>query len=433
MKGGETMKAVGALLREQLGIKTAKTRAPSEGKSASDQGLADVEPFQDAFKAAVGKFREEEKSGAETPVARKFPDENSTPADVGFLQRPDKNEPSVKLGLTDSEIGRTVSVETPRPNVEPLVDDIVATEDIPLQTGDQTPQSTDRMSGALEGFEARGAMSLLDSGVLVARENEPFATADPLAEDTWVMADEPAQDAPTYAAATGDSGVTSDSVPTLAEAQPEAQPEEFDLVLDTALSTQVEPSKKEDAALLGSRFLQWSRAEDPTNSAKVTPPIVPFDSVFQQISPEQLHQPEATHSALRAEPLFDQIVQSVRFAQYAETSELQIHLKPDFLGRLSIRVLSDHHGMHLEIKAENEMVRQVMQDNLTDLQQRLADKGFAFNQFSLLADTGWTARREPGRTFAPPSDGVQAAPQATAEMLLEPASLLKSGAIDYFA
>ncbi|RJP73383.1 MAG: flagellar hook-length control protein FliK [Candidatus Abyssobacteria bacterium SURF_17] len=95
------------------------------------------------------------------------------------------------------------------------------------------------------------------------------------------------------------------------------------------------------------------------------------------------------------EHVFDTIVQSVRLAQSGETTEMQVRLKPEFLGRLSIRVSADEHGLRIEIKADNAAVRQVMQDNMADLQQRLNEKGIAFHQLSILTDTGSGSRKEP--------------------------------------
>jgi hypothetical protein len=135
------------------------------------------------------------------------------------------------------------------------------------------------------------------------------------------------------------------------------------------------------------------------------------------------------------EQLVDQIVRGVRVAQHNEATEVIVQLKPDFLGRLSIRVLADDYAMRVEIRAENAAVRQVLQDSLADLQQRLNEKGFAFDQFNVLADTGSNPQREPdwksGSLPGIPSTAVgKSLEDASAA---EQAPLGANGVIDYFA
>jgi len=134
------------------------------------------------------------------------------------------------------------------------------------------------------------------------------------------------------------------------------------------------------------------------------------------------------------EQLVEQIVRGVHMMQHNETTEIIVQLKPDFLGKVSIRVLADHHAMRLEIRAEHAAVRQVMQDNLADLQQRLSDKGLAFEQFNVLADTGMNSQREPDWHFGFPSNArSNASLKIAEEPPTEQRVLAATGAIDYFA
>ncbi|MBI4831248.1 MAG: flagellar hook-length control protein FliK [Candidatus Lindowbacteria bacterium] len=158
-----------------------------------------------------------------------------------------------------------------------------------------------------------------------------------------------------------------------------------------------------------------------------------FDGVVPQAPLQETAEPAGVRAQMVYERLIDQIVQGVRLAHHEEASEIFVHLKPEFLGRMSIRVLANESRMHIEFKVENEMVRQVMQDHMADLQQRLADKGFDFDSFSFLADTGWASRREPELPFAPSASVLEAEPETVAMAAAELAPLNASGAIDYFA
>jgi flagellar hook-length control protein FliK len=110
-----------------------------------------------------------------------------------------------------------------------------------------------------------------------------------------------------------------------------------------------------------------------------------------------------------------------------------VHLKPDYLGRVSIRAISDDHGIQVEIRAESEAVRQVMQDNLSDLRQWLADKDLAFSQLSVLADTGWHSQRQPEWAAEQAPVAPEPEPDQAPEMAVESLPHIQSSIIDYFA
>ena len=160
----------------------------------------------------------------------------------------------------------------------------------------------------------------------------------------------------------------------------------------------------------------------------------PAEAVSLQALPEQ----PAPQAVIRAagvvrEQLIDQLVRSVRLLQHDKATEVLVQLKPDFLGRMSVRILVDKHGMTIEIKAGNEAVRQVMQDSLADLQQRLSEKGIAFDQLSVFADTGSNPREEPAWPNEASIVHLEPEEKLAAETPLERAAAVKSGKIDYLA
>ncbi|GAB4333774.1 MAG: hypothetical protein Kow0099_05660 [Candidatus Abyssubacteria bacterium] len=132
------------------------------------------------------------------------------------------------------------------------------------------------------------------------------------------------------------------------------------------------------------------------------------------------------------ELLLDRIVQSAHLAKDGALTELHVHLKPEFLGRMMIRVIADESGMHIEIRAENEAVRQLMNDNLATLQHRLSERGMAFSDLSILADTGWASRKEPEQPFARRSTNVVREQEAT-ETTGEVTCVIGMNTIDYLA
>ncbi|MBI5119263.1 flagellar hook-length control protein FliK [Candidatus Poribacteria bacterium] len=214
----------------------------------------------------------------------------------------------------------------------------------------------------------------------------------------------------------------------LAETQPDTEAAPGLAVVSRAAVTSTPDSQLFSEARRG-----WSASHilDLVNAASAKSPL---DGSALQVSPQESAQPAVVRGAqVGYERLFDQIVQGVRLAHRGEASEIYVSLKPEFLGRISIRVLASESRMHIEFKVESEVVRQVMQDNMADLQRRLADQGFDFDRFSILADTGWASRREPDRSFDSPAFVSAAEPELAAATSAELIPLHLSGAIDYFA
>ncbi len=186
-------------------------------------------------------------------------------------------------------------------------------------------------------------------------------------------------------------------------------------------------------AFLENGLWRWSNPDKPADSPNSSLPDALFAGVLERVSLDQ--PPEitfATRAGQAGEQVFDQVVQGVRLACRAETGELQVSLKPEFLGRMMIRVISVEEHIRIEIRVENEIVRQVMQDNLADLQQRLAEKGLAFTQLSLLAeDMGYAAHGEPEWVTTPPLTTLGHGPETEQpEDISVPA--LQTNLIDYF-
>ena len=179
----------------------------------------------------------------------------------------------------------------------------------------------------------------------------------------------------------------------------------------------------------------WNRGSpDELLNSALAVSAKPADAVSLQALPEQLA-PQAVIrvAGVAREQLIDQLVRSVRLLQHDKATEVLVQLKPDFLGRMSVRILVDKHGMTIEIKAGNEAVRQVMQDSLADLQQRLSEKGIAFDQFSIFADTGSNPREEPAWPNEASIVHRESEEKLSAETPLERAPAVKSGKIDYLA
>lgn len=87
-------------------------------------------------------------------------------------------------------------------------------------------------------------------------------------------------------------------------------------------------------------------------------------------------EPRAVAAAVKpGSEAFDSIVQSISQMQGTSQSEMEIHLKPDFLGKVVIKLTMDEGGLVAKIVASNPKVQDAFLNNATALQSSLADQG----------------------------------------------------------
>jgi hypothetical protein len=450
------MKAMTALSAKKMGGDAAGVRTLFDLTPAADPSRPDADSFSRALKAAVRKTRGQTEQPSEPrDVKKPFAPEDSAAGNVYLSSDVDKTESFGERWRGQTEAAPIALAEAPNPGAQPQqvsggTDD--ALNGVP-QLGAVMAEFAVEAEIAIVGPAEKQAFAFqADAPPATPGEALPFANSVPIVQDGRVQADEfVIESAPESARESGavtvarfaevriSQGNAQDGIAirNFQPVSPEnvvAAPAEPDSVPVLAFLNARTAASANDEALLSEGFWNWSRPGERSDATNIALPKAPFDGVLQQVSSGQQPQPAAPQPVeVGYEHLFDQLVQAMRLTQHAEATEIHVYLKPDFLGRLSIRVLADDHGMRIEIRAENEIVRQVMADNQADLHQRLAEKGFAFNQLSILADTGWTSRREPEWPFEPAHMGLETEPETPVEAGVEPVPLARSGTIDYFA
>ncbi len=117
-------------------------------------------------------------------------------------------------------------------------------------------------------------------------------------------------------------------------------------------------------------------------------------------------EPKAANVPVRQ--VIDQIVQNARLAQTNGLKTMEISLDPKTLGRLSIVLTAGEDGVHATIKASNDMTRNMLSQNLAELQNTLKDSGVNMKSIDITsAQLGWDfARGEgQGKRNQPQQDG----------------------------
>ncbi len=449
------MKAMTALSAKKMGGEAAEVRTLFDLTPAAGPSRSDADSFSRALKAAVRKTSGETEQPSEPrDVKKTFAPEDSAGGNVPLSSDVDETESFGERWRGQAEAALIALVEAPNPGVQPQQ----------APSGDVVVNAVPELGVVMAEFAVEAELAVVgpagtqtppvqaEAPPATQGEAVPPANSVPIVQDGQVQVDEfviesapestrefGAVAVPRFAEGRVSEGNVQGGVvirafqPVSAE-NVAAAPTELDSVAVLAPVDARTAASANDETLLNESFWSWSRPAERPDTTNVALPKAPFEGVLQQVSSGQQPQPAAPQPVeIGYEHLFDQLVQGMRLTQNAEATEIHVHLKPDFLGRVNIRVLADHHGMRIEIRAENEIVRQVMQDNQAALHQRLAEKGLAFSQLSILADAGWTSRREPEWPSEPAHTGLQTKPEAPVEIGVEPVQLAWSGTIDYLA
>lgn len=102
--------------------------------------------------------------------------------------------------------------------------------------------------------------------------------------------------------------------------------------------------------------------------------------------------------------LTEQMIQSGKLKLLATKQEMEIQLKPEYLGKLAIRLTLENGAMTARFIVESHQVGRMLEQNLPQLKQTLAEQGIRFDQAQVeVGDPGsFSQEREPqwqqGRT-----------------------------------
>ncbi|MDR1117660.1 MAG: flagellar hook-length control protein FliK [Oscillospiraceae bacterium] len=116
------------------------------------------------------------------------------------------------------------------------------------------------------------------------------------------------------------------------------------------------------------------KTEEPSQ-----PRVVPTQQIID-ISPEKLQASEQLRSvqpesAATTENLFDKMVEKMEMSGGSGGNQLEIQLKPDYLGKVSIQLSATDGGLHARIKADDMAVKDLIGSQINQLIESLAGKG----------------------------------------------------------
>ena len=87
--------------------------------------------------------------------------------------------------------------------------------------------------------------------------------------------------------------------------------------------------------------------------------------------------------------VLSQVIEKARVLLDGDKNEMLINLKPDHLGKLALKIITEKGIVAAKFIAENEQVKAVLESNLDLLKESLQKQGFSIREFSVsVGDNG---------------------------------------------
>jgi flagellar hook-length control protein FliK len=135
--------------------------------------------------------------------------------------------------------------------------------------------------------------------------------------------------------------------------------------------------------------------------------------------------------------LADQIIQSGKLKLLGDKQEMEIQLKPEYLGKLAIRLSLENGVMTARFLIENHQVARMVDSNLPQLKQTLEDQGVRFDQVQVEVGDPGSSFQERHREWHRQSDNhftpLTIGDRETGEETVDYQELGSQGGIDYRA
>jgi len=81
--------------------------------------------------------------------------------------------------------------------------------------------------------------------------------------------------------------------------------------------------------------------------------------------------------------IFGQLVDKVQFALKGDVQQVKVRLKPDYLGDVLIKVISDKGRLKAELFVENSQIRSMLRVNSLDFQNQIREQGYNFSEINV--------------------------------------------------
>ena len=168
-----------------------------------------------------------------------------------------------------------------------------------------------------------------------------------------------------------------------------------DMILKEPVKAEAETKHETKDAKGGSAALE---KDSDTPALKTLADENHFENIFvqnQQIPKEDPNQPissQKTQLPLSQKPLAqtvtNQVMMKVKLMAGENKQEMEMHLKPDSLGKLSLKIIHERGEILAKITAENEQVKGILESNMQMLKDALEKNGLTVQSLSVSVGNG---------------------------------------------
>ncbi|NLL98158.1 MAG: flagellar hook-length control protein FliK [Tepidanaerobacter sp.] len=88
-------------------------------------------------------------------------------------------------------------------------------------------------------------------------------------------------------------------------------------------------------------------------------------------------------SSSESPDVFDQLIDKVRFALKGEVQEIKVRLKPEYLGDVMIKVISEKGKLKAELFVGNTHVRSMLKAHAIEFQNQIREQGYNFSEINV--------------------------------------------------
>jgi len=111
--------------------------------------------------------------------------------------------------------------------------------------------------------------------------------------------------------------------------------------------------------------------------------------------------PNFTDAQITREELLNQIIDKAKVLIDGYKSEMVINLKPDYLGKLELKIVTERGIMVANFTAESYQVKEVLESNMQTLKDLLEKQGYVISDMNVSVGGGETNRKEEPQNWKP--------------------------------
>ncbi len=161
-----------------------------------------------------------------------------------------------------------------------------------------------------------------------------------------------------------------------------------------AKETDAEPKSDNQKKEVHNVVLKEANVQHQTNNDTT---VIPSNQQVQNIQKTgEVHEPAELHAKapVSKDEIIKQVVEKAKFVLDGNKSEMVMDLKPDNLGRLSLKVVTENGIVAAKFIAENQQVKETLETNMQLLKDSLEKQGLSVQEFSVSVGNNNSGRQD---------------------------------------